>query len=119
MRGRERHLAVLWVVLNTRLVMAEKAQEMSFDLSGKAEGLWCEGTSGLCPQTLTESQSSRRRDGCPHEAKRRKSAGEGQFKIEAQLQGSQSKSSRLGTQHAGDWSLRKAPDNAEEGWRAG
>lgn len=71
--------------------MAEKAQEMFFDLSGKAEGLWCEGTSGLCPQTHTEGQSSRRRDGCPHEVKRWKSAGKGQFKIEAQLQGTQSK----------------------------
>lgn len=35
----------------TRLVMAEKAQEMSFDLSGKAEGLRCKGTSGLSPNT--------------------------------------------------------------------
>lgn len=82
--------------------MAEKAQEMFFDLSGKAEGLWCEGTSGLCPQTHTEGQSSRRRDGCPHEVKRWKSAGKGQFKIEAQLQGTQSKCPRLVKQQPGD-----------------
>lgn len=65
MCGRERHLAVLRVVLRTPGLMAEPTQEMSFDLSGKAELLWCERKSeGLCPQTLTASLSSIRKDGC-------------------------------------------------------